>query len=427
MTLSKCIDAIYLKRKEFEDCKTEDAKVAQDYLIELRIYVEDRLLGFFDVPDSNVPTDPTFSDLVNAIRGRANAGHEGFSGPVFREMVSCQALVAGSEVVRLMNKSHHGSAREISYNAVYQVCGELKRVLKLVHSAHEEYERWLRRDAPENTAARPIVAVRGRDLSFTVPQVNVLAAASADSPLRDAVEADEPFSCNWLANHAIYINTTDNFGFSGGRNCRVIVDLDDENPVDKSLVIALYRDTAYARRLLRPEGNTSHVVLAAETSNPIERPPALLLPVSEVHLLPVVGILFDNRPVYPRPKSEAEVDDACRILDEDVKIAFTVRGESALPLVIEGQTILGGREVRPADMPSLEEKVVAMATSDGCAFKRVGRKVADALHVRQFESIGGLGESILARTEEVEDDRFGTLPLVESARVILGVIYSPKG
>jgi len=355
-----------------------------------------------------------------------NDGLDGFSGPVFQEMVSYPALADGSEVVRLMNESHHSDARLISYNEVFQVSGDLKHVLKLVHSAHEEYERWLRRDLSEITPVKPVVAVQGRNLSFSVPQVNVLAASTADSPLWEAAPAAEPFSCDWLANHAIYINTTDNFGFSGQRNCRVIVDLDDENPVDKSLVIALYSGTAYARRLLRPDGNLAQVVLAAETSNPIERPPALLLPASEVRLLPVVGVLFDNRPVYPRPSGEAEIDEACRILDDDVEIAFTVRGESALPLVIEEQTILGGRRVLPADMPSMEGKVIALATSGGCAFKRVGRTLADATHVRQFESVGGLGESILARTEEVEDDRFGTLPLVESAREILGVLYPPQ-
>jgi len=426
MTLSKCIDAIHRKREEFAKSETEDDKVAQQYLNELRSYVEARLRGFFDVPDPNIPTRPTFSDLVNAIRRRVNAGHEGFSSLVFSKMVSDPALAGGSEVVCLMNESHHSNAHLITYNDVFQVHGHLKRVLKLVHSAHEEYERWLRRDPPEITPAKPVVTVQGRNLSFSVPQVNVLAASTAGSLLWEVDEADEPFSCDWLVNHAIYINTTDNFGFSGQRNCRVIVDLDDENPVDKSLVIALHKGTAYARRLLRPNGDLAQVVLAAETSNPIERPPALLLPASEVRLLPVVGVLFDNRPVSPLPDGEAEIDEACQILDDDVKIAFTVRGESALPLVIEGQTILGGRRVHSADMRSMEGKVIALATSRGCAFKRVGRTLADATHVRQFESVGGLGESILARTEEVEDDRFGTLSLVESAREILGVLYPPE-
>ena len=426
MTLSKCIDAIHRKREEFEKSTTEDDEVARDYLNELRVYIEARLLGFFDVPDPNISTIPTLSDLVNAIRRRVNAGHEGFSSLVFSTMVSAPALADRGEVVRLMNESHHGNAHLITNNDVSKVGADLKHVLKLVHSAHEEYERWLRRDPPEITPAKPVVAVQGRSFSFSVPQINVLAASTAGSPLWEVAEADEPFSCDWLANHAIYINTTDNFGFSGCQNCRVIVDLENDNPVDASLVIAIYRDKVYARRLLRPDGNLTQVVLAAETSNPINRPPGLLLPAAEVRLFPVVGVLFDNSPVYPRPSGEAKIDQACRILDDDVKIAFAVRGESALPLVIEGQTILGGLEVRPADMLSMEEKVVALSTSDGCAFKRVGRTLADATHVRQFESVGGLGESILARTEEVEDDRFDTMPLVESAREILGVLYPPE-
>jgi len=424
MILSKSVDAIYRKRKDFEDSKTEDAKLAQDYLNELRIYLEARMLGFFDVPDTGIPKTPTFSDLIDAIRRRVRAGHEGFSGQVFSRLVADSALADGSDVVRLMNESHHGRSHLIPYNDVSQIRDDLKHVLALVRSAHEEYERWLRRSPPEITAPKPSVAIPAKDFSFTVRQIEVLAASTAGSTLRDVCEADEALSCDWLQNHAVFINTTDNFGFSGQRNCRVIVDLEDTDPADRSLVIALHNGNTYARRLLRPAESPTQVILAAETSDPLDRPRVLMLPTSEVRLLSVVGVLFGGAPVFPHPKGEAQPDESCDIL-KNVEIAFTVRGESALPLAIEGQIVLGGREVHPADIPSMEDKMVALATSDGCAFKRVGQIVSGAKHVRQFESIGGRGESILARTEDVEDDPFGSLPLVESVREIMGVLYPP--
>ena len=47
----------------------------------------------------------------------------------------------------------------------------------------------------------------------------------------------------------------------------------------------------------------------------------------------------------------------------------------------------------------------------------------EAPHIRQFESIGGRGDSVLVCTEEI-DDKFSALPQLNSARHVLGVLYS---
>ncbi len=423
ITLSKLLEEIHRRRLEFER-NTNDHRAARTYLNELRIYLEDRLRSFFDTRDSGMPANPTLSDLVNAVRRRVNAGQEPLTAAAFRKMASAPALRTDAEFTRLMNRSHHGQAHLITYNDVLHVYENSKRVLELVHSAHEQYERWLRREPPHSPSAKPTPLPPERDLSFRVPQIEATAAAAADSPVYEVVEADEPFSCDWLANHAVYINATDNFGFAGGKNCRVIVDLADSQPDDQSWVIALHRNQIYARRLLRYSKRLEEIVLAAESSNPLNRPPTLVLPASEVRLLKVVGLLFHNTPRHRRCENEAELDEQCQIL-RNVEIAFKVRGQSALPLVLEKQTVLGGQVVLPAELPSLIGEMVALDTSGGCAFKRVGEVLPGAEHVRQFESIGGLGESLLVRTEAIENDPFHGLPLLRDTREILGVLYSP--
>jgi hypothetical protein len=45
------------------------------------------------------------------------------------------------------------------------------------------------------------------------------------------------------------------------------------------------------------------------------------------------------------------------------------------------------------------------------------------LPLRLFESIGGLGESILIKTEEVEDKRFSRIPLLQNVYKVIGVLY----
>ena len=62
-------------------------------------------------------------------------------------------------------------------------------------------------------------------------------------------------------------------------------------------------------------------------------------------------------------------------------------------------------------------------TAEDSAFKRAGRAADGAPHVRIFESIGGLGESVLLRTGEIEGDGFADMPLLIAARQVLGVMY----
>ena len=76
----------------------------------------------------------------------------------------------------------------------------------------------------------------------------------------------------------------------------------------------------------------------------------------------------------------------------------------------------------PSQLEEMKGCLAALATSDRSVFKRIGDSVPGVPHVRQFESIGGLGESMLVRTEDIED-AFAKLPLFQSARHVLGVLY----
>ena len=71
-------------------------------------------------------------------------------------------------------------------------------------------------------------------------------------------------------------------------------------------------------------------------------------------------------------------------------------------------------------------KLVAIATSRGAALKRVGESVPGIPYLRQFESVGGLGDSLLVRTEDVEGDGMEELPVMHGARLVLGVLYDSQ-
>jgi len=121
---------------------------------------------------------------------------------------------------------------------------------------------------------------------------------------------------------------------------------------------------------------------------------------------------------------EIKVDDWGDL--EKVELVFSdIRGESAIPFALPGQMILGGRLIEVSELDKYKGHTVAISTSGifgGAALKRIGEKVDGAPHIRHFEPIGGLGESMLVKTQDVSDF-LGNLLLLVSTRKVLGVLY----
>lgn len=106
-----------------------------------------------------------------------------------------------------------------------------------------------------------------------------------------------------------------------------------------------------------------------------------------------------------------------------IEVAYRVREESAVPLALPGQILLGGAELTPSELDAWEGKLVAVTLDDGTSiFKRVGARLPGSLAgLRQFETIGGLGSSIVVAIEALAAP--ARLPAIVSARRILGVLY----
>ncbi len=422
--LGKFKEAIDIKRMVFERPKNEnEAQPARDYIKDLRIYLENRLLDFFDIVDSGLPYNPTLSDLMSGVRTRTGVPHEAFASRAFDKLKSDPALVSNSPFLNLINQSHHGSEDEITFREVWLRRDDCIRVQKIIDTAHEEYERWQRRDPQESVFSMPSCPEPMSPQSFDdVPVLRDLAAFTTEAPTTDVSEVEERFSASWFEDRALYLINTHNFGFAATPNCRAIVDLSDKPIIDRMLVIAIHKEKVYARRLLRSTANPNVVVLASEAENPLKRPHTVILPTEEVRLLNVVGILFDDRPNYPRSSEEALLMNEFNPV-EKIQLVYKVRGESAIPLALPEQIILGGDLVMTSRLDHLEGCPVAVSTSDGSSvFKKIGKAVPGAPQIRQFESIGALGESMLVRIEDIEDS-FSALPLVQSIRRVLGVLY----
>lgn len=108
---------------------------------------------------------------------------------------------------------------------------------------------------------------------------------------------------------------------------------------------------------------------------------------------------------------------------ENVMVAYRVKEDSAVPLALPGQVILCGDKLKPSDLDAFIGGLVAVTTTDGAnIFKRVGEKLPSGLGaLRQFETIGGLGSSVVIATEEFEG--MPPVPTMVCARKVIAVLY----
>jgi hypothetical protein len=328
----------------------------------------------------------------------------------------------GHPVLTLMNKAHHGRRHEIRPADVAQCAFDLMELLELAEQMYDECYRWRRRDAPRDQAASqpppPLVSMDSPNLSIMVcPD---LAAFTQLRRVGDSQEAPELLDASILEGKAAYYLRRSNFGFAAPVGSIALVEAIPGPAADRRLVIARHGSSVYARRLVR-DTNTGLIGLTAEIPDPRNRSPkSIFLPASELAIHQVVGIIFAPGIVVGHGQEEAVIVDAGDVLRQ-TEIAFRVVDDSAVPLALEKQVVLGGSCIELKNLRMHEGALVALTLDDGSSiFKRVGCVLPGELaHLRQFESIGGLGSS---QTLAVGKPQNG-IPCVARARAIVGVLY----
>ena len=369
-------------------------------------------------------SNPTLAVFVSRLRPYISAGPGGmFAMQVFKDFIAHPALVDNSPVLTLMNKAHHGNRQDIRPGDVAESADDLLQIVELAGRMYEECSRWKRRDVvrPEEGAEElppPLVAIPTPALRLTIcPD---LAAFTQQSPAAESQETVEPFDPQLLAGKCTFYLRRPNFGFAAPQGALAIVEALPGPVLDRRLVIARHGKAVYARRFLRSKGSNL-VGLTAEVLDPRRRiPTTLFLPEAEVALHQVAGVLFDHDITVSQGQDEAVLVDAARVFAR-VEAAFRVLDESAVPLALPKQIVLGGPSIDLANIGRHEEALVALTLDDGSSiFKRIGSALPGNLaHIRQFESIGGLGSSQVLAIGKAQAGVTG----VRSARRIIGVIY----
>lgn len=419
------IEDLDRERTEFER-NIDNASKAQNYAVEARTFIEARLADLFDdpaYPAFSAPSNPpTFADYLGRLRGLVGKPpNELFRKKVIIDFCNDAALKDGAGCLTLLNKAHHHNKSKISYKDVADQAENLKRLRGQIEVVHEEFRRWKWRDAavsPNNVV--PLKPANHPTFSVTIhPDLAAFTGTPSSSGSQD--DANDTFNSAWFENKSFFYLKNENMGFAAPATSIVVVESDPKPGNDRNLVIALHKDDVLARRLLRPQGEAIALALAAQTPDPRKSPPTRMLDPGETQIHRVLGVLFDDLPP-PAGKQEAiQIDNAPSL--QKIVTSYRVRDDSALPLALPGQIVLGGTAILPAELSAHEGKFVALTLTDGSSiFKRVGSTLPGLISLRQFESIGGLGASEVIVTEAIEG-QYADLRVMVFARLVLGVIY----
>ncbi|WP_082848261.1 AAA family ATPase [Delftia sp. GW456-R20] len=408
------------------DANPDNAQLAQSYLSECRIFLEGRMGDFFD--DTAYPAAtafnlaPTLSDHLGRLKGLVNdPPSELFrSLPIIR-LARDVALNPGSPTLALLNKAHHSDKSLILPADVVAVREDLERLRKAIERAHEEFRTFRRRE-PLALAPSPPSALKPAEVpNFRIPIQANLRAFVRDASYGDSQETElEELDSKWFQAKAFFYLRSNTLGFAGPQGSVAIVDVEAVSATDRQLVIARTGNEVFARRLLRPK-TSDHIALAAETPDPRKSPPTELLPEQQVALHPIVGILFSvPMPTPPSKKETVQITYVPHI--QKIQSAYRIKEESAVPLALPGQVALGGNAIPLESFDSHIDEYVALHLDDGSSiFKRVGNRLPAPLqHLRQFETIGGMG---VADVLAVENPHNGFRTVVHAVSVI-GVLYN---
>lgn len=425
LTTSAATEELERRRDSYHKDK-DSPRLAQDYASEVRIFLEARLADLFD--------DPAYPSYVSSSRSPTLADHLGhlnslissppnalFKGRSVSEFAKSRSLAQGSACLRVLNASHH-NRDSLSAGDVFAVAGEFETVCKLAEKMHVEFRHWRWREPMQESAAKDSVVAfpQARIVDFHVmihPDLAAFTASSGHEASQDS--ATETLDQSWFEDKSLFLIRQDNLGFALPSGCIAIVESVPYEGRDHNLVIARQKGNILARRLFKP-ANGEGLALAAEAPDPQQSRPTLIFDQGAVVLYRIVGMLTEQPAPLPG-RGEAVALDGAESLAR-IRTAYRVREESGIPLALPGQIVLGGDLIGMDELSSEEGTLVALTLADGkSVFKRIGARVpGTGGRMRQFESVGGLGSSLVVSLSAEFDEE---APHFAVARRVLGVLY----
>jgi predicted ATPase len=403
----------------------DNASNGQEYAGEVREFVEARMRDLFDDPSypsyATTTKRRTFSDHLNQLRRLVKEAPVAlFKSSAVMDFCNCPALAQDARCLHILNTAHHDKA-SLSAGDVNNVLDDLEKICRLAEAMHSAFRHWRWREPLEDAPNNVVQLKPLEKLTFSTlihPDLAAFTMTSVHDENQDV--AIDSLDGDWFVDKCLFYISTNNLGFSLPSGCIAIVETTPYSGKDHNIVIAMQKGNILARRLLLPVTG-GDIVLAAETADPRVAKPTLSSDAQNVRLYRIVGMLLEQPPPPPGKGEARPLQNAASLAL--IKAAYRVSEESAVPLALPGQIVLGGECVHVNQFDALEGELVALSLMSGkSVFKRVGPSLPGALgHLRQFESIGGLGASLVVAMEAIDEEP--DFPTFHSARRVVGVLY----
>lgn len=401
-----------LDRKWSETQKSGTPVAARSYMKDVREYVEGMLRLMLRTEDANVQSAGAGFVLGQCREQLAQLNQKGiepWNKPPFARLVT--ALDKNLAVIKHIEMATHASGAHLGMNEANDVechwrkklSGTLSQCFRLARLHYSLHGGLKALHAAPPTSTLP----EGYKTKVAGIPLTILGRAAALSNGRSAdglISVEEYDAVNHtkvkLAQHLAYrllARTLEPVARVGD----ILLVKEAGEPTQKSLVVALSDDQILARRFEIAENHTDVAVLTAQALNPRQIAQPVIGHKSVFVLHKIVGVLYD-----PGASLTKDEDEICACAGEASLNAYTsnalglveVVGDSAEPLALNGQYIVVGSPIVPAQAIGqlTDRPIIAEDTDDQRYFKRLRVPSADQIVLESMDSGGDHGPVVLS-------------------------------
>jgi hypothetical protein len=404
---------------------------AQDFVIRVRSHIETRLWDLL-ASDLFPLHKPALSDLIGRLAHMRKTGQLPFNEPPFERILSHQALRPGAPFYEIIQKAAH-RPRDITPEDAKRIAEQFNSVEEAIDACANAFARFMNRSVDtrfDATSEGTPVLPPCEPLNLApLLELEGLAARMDLTSLMSAEHKTARWEISSLGDVALYGIGSHSLGAACLLGQTAIVNPTVEaSPGD--LVIVLYGDHTFARRLATDRNDPARVILESVHSIPGRVPPTHIVPRHKARVMKIVGVLFDQHSSIRGEATQVSTSDALR----SVKLIAPVIDQSAFPIAVDGSRVLLtpiGDTPTEAEVARLEGRLVAAvvsgstdATGDCSGFlKRLGESLPGYPAVRAFERIGLQGNSIHAHFPTLGKSPSSQIPHVRHWWRVSGVIF----
>lgn len=425
------VNGTFLERQFEKAAKDQDDEEGYRYVQQVRVYCED-LLKIILRPESYEIHGDTLGNLcklLSTLRGNHIAP---FNRSVFQKLINSLNQQTNA-IMKVINATHHTYDGTIGYAQAEDVKAYWDKTLERAfvnafrlaadYDAYGSVTRLV--DWRENVVPFPSGhKEQVKALSFSTS--GIAAAAESDG----LVVGDGQISIQeWDETHPLTLFNHSVFRLNAG-TLDPVVGIGDAilvqnfgTPGPRNLVVGIYGDKLYARRLNETEDHTEIVTLTGQATDPYSLPEPVIAPKDKIELNKIVGTVFlpGTAPFNADENEVSEIDSFAIVQNRLTGVRLLeVKGRSMEPIALDGQYVMTQDQM--VDLASIQnlngQLVIAVSDSGGVFFKRL-RLHGELVVLESANTSASTSSEILSLSEG------SPFPSLTGLRSVVGVLFDP--